>query len=78
MEQLDNVVKTIQSKALIAVYMNMKTDNEPICERVRGYMEAIEIINKEFQTHYESFGLEAIAQKLENLKDGVLKVPLTK
>jgi hypothetical protein len=76
MEQLDKVVKSIQSKALIAVYMDMRTGVNSSATRVHTYMETIDVINKEFQTHYESSNLESMARKFTNVREGVLKSPL--
>jgi len=78
MEQLDNAVKAMQNRILIATYMDIKLGTEFGCGRIRGYEDAIEIINKEFNTRYESSGLEAVAQKMETLGEGLLREPLIK
>jgi hypothetical protein len=77
MEKMEKVVLELQNKALVAVYMEMRL-NHSMCDRARGYMEAIEVINKEYKTNYESFGLEAIAQKTENMRETILKMPLVR
>ena len=77
MEKIETVVLNLQNKALVAVYMEMKL-NHSMCDRARGYMEAIDVINKEYKTNYESFGLETIAQKTENMRETIFKEPLVR
>ena len=77
MERVEKVVLELQNKTMVAVYMEMKL-NHSMCDRAKGYMEAIEVINKEYKTNYESFGLEAIAQKTQNMREAILKEPLVR
>ncbi len=76
MEQLDNVVKEIQCKALVLIYLDLKAHKSSARERAQVYMETIEIINKEFNTHYKSFDLERIAVESENMRGFALRNPL--
>lgn len=76
MEQLDNVVKEIQTQAILLFYIDQRTQKGYASEKVNGYIETIKIINKVFQTNYRSRDLEKIAGEAKKHEDCILGSPL--